>query len=1066
MDAVTPYGTVVGGIHQFVVSSVSPSLQQISAVTFPNRPAITTVTLTSAAPGEAWQAVPNANWISLNQTNGVTPATIQVTLDPSSTAPLTRTGAIAINGASGMLFTIPVQLTVESLALTIIKSDPASAKVYAISEDQSTTPARAYLLEIDTATESIERVVSVGASVTDLAIHRGDQRIYVPNWQTGSLLAIDLNTFQLVQSYSFAPSSSGGGDVYRVAAGGPGRVVVEEEDQWIDISLFDTGAGTKLANAFVREGGGAFGGDGRYYYHGDNNSSGAEIHKFDVLGDQFNELAHVRVASVNYYGSRTVVVSEDGSRVFWNGSVFDANLVEQWTIGDEIFATSADGRYAFSQSKVYDTVQRVAVLGMPGSTAVSAFNSISRKLVVQVGAGLGFFEITNPLSLPAPILSVAATNYNSVVVNWTDRSLEDGFTVQRRPAGTVTWTDIATTGRDVTQYTFTGLSPETVYEFRVKADTATVSSPWSAILSVTTPATPPTTPSLSPLVAVVSSVTLAWFNPSFETAIIVERSVGTATNWLVLATLPADTTGYTDTNVVSSTAYNYRVKARNSAGDSAYSIIRSITVPAPQPPAAPATLVARPIANFTVLVAWIDVATETGYRIERRTEDPNSWAVISTLASNTTSYADTNVIGGVEYWYRVQAFNANGSSPYSNQDDAVPLNIVNLIFDDFDPDREPGVWASISGAVATNGGQGFRGSKALYFAASGERSATTIPLDVSTGGSIEFRVRAGNQAIDGNLFWNNSEDGEQVAFEYSKDHGVTWSLIQTLNTVYPSLSGWTAFSLGVPGAAAGPNTQFRWRQSSNSGIAYDCWALDDVVIQGVAPAPPESVPFIISSAGSSTSMAVFWVGAERASSYRVERKVGVQPWAVVATLPVFVTYYTDVGLLPGTAYSYRIMAVNAGGAAPYSPLTTGFTWSQMQQWIADNYGSPEALSSVEMTTPGSDGCPPILRYAYGLNATETLRQLPPGQSSGYPRIWLDQSRNRLRIEFVRRKAALNPGIIYGVEFCGELSEWSAGGTPLSTTSIDSIWERVLYEDTVTTIGAKSRFCRVTVRPSP
>jgi hypothetical protein len=158
--------------------------------------------------------------------------------------------------------------------------------------------------------------------------------------------------------------------------------------------------------------------------------------------------------------------------------------------------------------------------------------------------------------------------------------------------------------------------------------------------------------------------------------------------------------------------------------------------------------------------------------------------------------------------------------------------------------------------------------------------------------------------------------------------------------------------------------------------------------------------------------------------------------------------------------------VNAGGQAAYSPLTTSFTWSQMQQWVADNYGSPEALSASEMTVPVADGCQPILRYAFNLTADEALHPISPGQTSGYPRIWLDSARDRLCVEFVRRRAALNPGINYIVEFSGDVSNLSAGGTHITTTSVNSIWELVRYEDTATTGNAASRFCRVTVSPSP
>ena len=277
------------------------------------------------------------------------------------------------------------------------------------------------------------------------------------------------------------------------------------------------------------------------------------------------------------------------------------------------------------------------------------------------------------------------------------------------------------------------------------------------------------------------------------------------------------------------------------------------------------------------------------------------------------------------------------------------------------------------------------------------------------------------------------------------------------------VSNWTAFSVSIPSSAFGPNTQFRWRQFANSGPAYDCWSLEDLIIQGAEPSPPDAVPFVISSASSSTSIAVFWIDADRAASYVVERKVGLQPWTTVATLPQNHTYYTDAGLVPGTGYSYRIKAVSAGGAAPYSPVTTTSTWTQMEQWQYDNYGSPQALSEEEMTTSQPDGSLPLLRYAFNLSADESQHYLQPGQTHGYPRIWLDSARNRLSVEFVRRNDSMNPGITYQVQFCTGLGNWISSGALVSTVPLDAIWERVRYEDVVSRGEAASRFCRVTVR---
>jgi hypothetical protein len=215
-------------------------------------------------------------------------------------------------------------------------------------------------------------------------------------------------------------------------------VVVEEEDQWIDISIYDTGSGKILSSAFAREGGGSFDPTGRYYYHGDDNSSDAALHKYDVTGDQFYEMAHTPKG----YGARTVLVSENGSRIFWNGSAYDSALVETWAIGDEIFAASSDGNLAFGKGLIYDVNRRKVVLGMPVDTQVSAFNSRSSKLVVQAGNDLAFYQVTSPVSISAPVLALESADKNSLVLTWSDRSLETSFTVQWRLAGSTNWQDV------------------------------------------------------------------------------------------------------------------------------------------------------------------------------------------------------------------------------------------------------------------------------------------------------------------------------------------------------------------------------------------------------------------------------------------------------------------------------------------------------------------------------------------------------------------------------------------------------------------------------------------------
>jgi hypothetical protein len=331
-------------------------------------------------------------------------------------------------------------------------------------------------------------------------------------------------------------------------------------------------------------------------------------------------------------------------------------------------------------------------------------------------------------------------------------------------------------------------------------------------------------------------------------------------------------------------------------------------------------------------------------------------------------------------------------------------------------------------------------------------------VDVSFGGTLEFWLRGGNEGLDGPL-WNNSENGESVILDYSKD-GVNWFQIQIPGTTFPSLSTWQKITVTIPAGAYSRTTQFRWRQLANSGPGLDCWALEDLLLQAPAPASPGPVPFVISSPSSCTSIAVLWVSAPGATSYAVERKQGSQPWTRIAAGRE--TYYTDDSLAPQTAYSYRIQALNAGGSAPYSSVTTSATWSQLEQWSYDNFGSKDAISPAAMTLPDSDGTLPLLRYAFNLTLNEPEHYLQSGGTSGFPAIWLDQGRDRLCVEFVRRKASMNPGIIYHVQFSSNLADWASSGVEVNRTSIDAVWERVRYEDTLTQGQVNPRFCKIAV----
>ena len=474
-----------GTIYSFIPSRIAVDKSEIVVRTVTkHRDFEVVLALSSETDGEAWSVSGADDWISFEETSGVTPSSVNISFDASELPLGANNSSITLTNG-GVDIDIPITLTVEPLNLTHIRSDRNSSTVYAISETSSNGESRAYLLEIDSTTETIKRVINVGASVTDMAIHYADDLLYVTNWAAGDLLVIDRDSLALVKTIAFQPAGATGysqGDVYRVAAGVSQRIVVEEEDQWIDISIFDTQSESELAEAFVREGGGAFGPNGRFYYHGENNSSGASIIKYDTSGDTFTVLADVRPAEMSsYYGSRTVIVTEDGSRVFWAGAVLDADLVPEWQTGETIYSSSTDGRYAFAYESIYDVNLRRQILGMPAPTSVSGFNSTSNKLIVEQNSELAFFEISSQSGIQTSSLSISNLSDNFVELTWTDNSLEMAFVIQRRVVNTGDWVDVYTADANETSWTDFSLQAGTDYEYRIKATADNNNSPWSNV---------------------------------------------------------------------------------------------------------------------------------------------------------------------------------------------------------------------------------------------------------------------------------------------------------------------------------------------------------------------------------------------------------------------------------------------------------------------------------------------------------------------------------------------------------------------------------------------------------
>lgn len=174
-------------------------------------------------------------------------------------------------------------------------------------------------------------------------------------------------------------------------------------------------------------------------------------------------------------------------------------------------------------------------------------------------------------------------------------------------------------------------------------------------------------------------INLNWTdNSTDEDGFKIERKTGTGGTFSEIAQVNANVTSYNNTGLQDGTQYCYRVRAYNTAGNSGYSN-ESCAVTFPDTPSAPSNLVSSVIQNpFSVMLGWTDNSSnESGFIIEKEII-ADAFAVIDSVNANVTSYQDLNV-GISTYRYRVKAYNASGSSSYSNVSEIfVPVELTSF----------------------------------------------------------------------------------------------------------------------------------------------------------------------------------------------------------------------------------------------------------------------------------------------------------------------------------------------------------------------------------------------------
>ncbi|NLI55512.1 hypothetical protein GX420_00785, partial [bacterium] len=560
---------------------------------------------------------------------------------------------------------------------------------------------------------------------------------------------------------------------------------------------------------------------------------------------------------------------------------------------------------------------------------------------------LTVYALKTPTNLTATSLSS-----NSIRLNWDPVDSNATNIVITRSIDGVIFTGLTSISPTNISYIDSSCSPDTKYWYKIKAKRDLNESNSSNTASARTlplgsrPASPT---NLSGTIISCNQIDLTWQDNALdETNYIVERRIEGGT-YSVKATLPSNTTFYSDTTVSANTKYYYRVKAKNSFGDSGYSNEINKTTPlCGTAPDAPSNLTLTVISATEIKLDWNDNSSdEDGFKIERKIEG-GSYSQIQELGSNINTFSDAGLTPDTKYYYRVRAFNSFGHSAYSNEKNATtfPLgtapdapsnlnasasscNEVNLTWNDnsddengFRIERKEG--SGSFEAIATVGVDSNSYSdttveenktytyKVFAFNeygenASNEKTVTTPPCGTIPDAPSDLTLEVLSSNEIKLKFTDNSDNEDGFKIE-RKELGGVYTEIKTL------LVNINEFIDNV-----NPNTTYYYRVRAFNTYGFSPYSNEANETTPQAGTPPNAPTDLIASASSCNEVVItFEDNSDNEDGFKIERKIEGGSYSVIKTLSKNTTNYEDVTVSPNTKYYYRVFAFNTFGSSSMS----------------------------------------------------------------------------------------------------------------------------------------------------
>jgi hypothetical protein len=181
------------------------------------------------------------------------------------------------------------------------------------------------------------------------------------------------------------------------------------------------------------------------------------------------------------------------------------------------------------------------------------------------------------------------------------------------------------------------------------------------------PRRPPGAPGgLSATPASVTSIALDWTaSPDPIDRYRIQRRSAIDGAFVVIDSVPAGTTAYTDDGLLPLTAYTYRVQSCGSGGCSGWSNEAAAMTPGLETPGVPSNVSAAVLSSTSVELTWTAPGGQTEYEIRRRAGMGGQWTFETVVPPSESRWVDSGLAPGT-YQYQIRACSDSRCSSYSS----------------------------------------------------------------------------------------------------------------------------------------------------------------------------------------------------------------------------------------------------------------------------------------------------------------------------------------------------------------------------------------------------------------